>query len=78
MFLGYYDPDKKKPARDKVIDALDRYNEKFPDAAVTCLTSVPEAEELNADDMAPDLIIKGIHYIPRYTFYVGIEEPVTA
>jgi hypothetical protein len=29
MFLGWYDPDKKKPARDKVEAAVERYVEKF-------------------------------------------------
>jgi len=74
MFLGWYDPDKKKPARYKVSDAVERYVEKFGGDPVACLTSVVDAEELTTDTAAPDLRVRGVHYIPRYTYYVGIEE----
>lgn len=71
MFLGWYDAEKKKPARRKVAEAVERYIEKFGAAPATCLTSLAEAEELAADKKAPDLTIQGVSYIPRYTFYVG-------
>jgi hypothetical protein len=77
MFLGWYDPDKKKPARDKVSDAVERYVEKFGGDPVACLTSVPDAEELTTDKKAPDLLVRGVHYIPRFTFYVGVEDAPT-
>ena len=77
MFLGWYDPDKKKPARHKVEEAVERYVEKFGGAPIACLTSVADAEELTADAKAPELVVKGVNFIPRFTFYVGVEdEPV--
>ena len=74
MFLGWYDPDKKRPARDKLADAIERYAEKFGAAPVTCLTSVADAEELAADKKAPSLPVRGVSYIPRWTFYVGVDD----
>lgn len=74
MFLGWYDPDKKKPARFKVSDAVERYVEKFGGDPVACLTSVADAEELSADKQSPDLLVRGVNYIPRYTYYVGVED----
>jgi hypothetical protein len=77
MFLGWYDPDKKKPARHKVEEAVERYVEKFGGAPVACLTSVADAAELTADAKSPELMVKGVNFIPRFTFYVGVEdEPV--
>lgn len=75
MFLGWYDPDKKKPARLKLVDARNRYVEKFGSEPEACLTSHPDADELNEDSLtAQTMIVKGIHYIPRYTYYVGQED----
>ena len=74
MFLGWYDPDKKRPARLKLEDALERYAEKFGRPAVTCLTSPDDAAELAADKKTPNLPIKGVNYIPRFTYYVGVDD----
>jgi hypothetical protein len=74
MFLGWYDPDKKKPARLKVEAAVERYVEKFGGEPVACLTSVDDAAELSADARIPDLIVKGVTFLPRFTFYVGVED----
>ena len=74
MFLGWYDPDKKKPARHKLVDAIERYAEKFGHEPEACLTSVTDAEELAGDKQAPHLPIRGVSYIPRWTFYVGVED----
>lgn len=76
MYVVWYDPDKRRSAHLKVLDACERYTEKFGLAAVDCLTSIPDAEELIADSDLPKVMqVRGIHYIPRYTFYVGVEEP---
>ncbi len=77
MFLGWYDPDKKKPARDKLTEAIARYAEKFGAAPITCLTSIADAAELAADKKAPDLRVQGVPYVPRWTFYVGVEDAST-
>lgn len=74
MFLGWYDPDKKKPARQKVVEAVERYVEKFGAAPETCLTSVADAADLTADAQAPALVVRGVSFIPRHTFYVGVED----
>ena len=78
MFLGWYDPNKKKPAREKLAEAMERYAEKFGAAPETCLTSVADAEELGADKQAPGLPVRGVSYIPRWTFYVGVEDEPAA
>ncbi len=74
MFLGWYDPDKKTPARFKLEDALERYARKFGRPAAACLTSPEDAAELAADKEAPKLPVRGVVYIPRFTFYVGIDD----
>lgn len=78
MYLGWYDPDKKKPARRKLAEAMERYAEKFGAAPETCLASPADAAELAADAKAPDLAVRSVAYIPRWTFYVGIEEEAAA
>lgn len=74
MFLGWYDPDRRKPARHKVAEAVERYVEKFGGQPEACLTSVAEATELQADAACPAVTVKGINFIPRHTFYVGVED----
>ncbi len=74
MFLGWYDPDKKWPARAKLAEAAERYVEKFGAQPEICLTNVTDAAELAADQEAPALLVRGVSYIPRFTFYVGIDE----
>jgi hypothetical protein len=74
VFLGWYDPDKKTPARYKLEDALERYARKFGRPALTCITSPEDAAELEADKQAPAMPVRGAGFIPRYTFYVGIDD----
>ena len=78
MFLGWYDPDKKKAARLKVEEAVERYVEKFGGEPVACLTNVADAAELTSDAKSPDLVVKGVTFIPRFTFYVGVEDEPAA
>lgn len=79
MFLGWYDPDKKKPARLKQAEAIERYGEKFGAVPDACLTSPTDAAELAADGKAPDLVVRAVGYIPRWTYYVGVDdEPAPA
>ena len=78
MYLGWYDPEKKKPARLKLEEAIERYVEKFGLPPVTCLTNDAEAAELAADPKAPDLPTRGVAFIPRHTFYVGFDEEPAA
>ena len=79
MFLGWYDPDKKKPARLKLEAAIERYVEKFGAAPMACLTNVQDAASLAGDKRAPSLPTRGVAFIPRHTSYVGVEdEPAAA
>lgn len=78
MFLGWYDPDKKKPARTKVANAMERYVEKFGSEPEACLTSPADAAELVADARAPDIAVRGVDFLSRFTFYVGIDDTPTA
>jgi hypothetical protein len=74
MFLGWYDPDKKKPARRKLEDAVERYVEKFGGEPITCLASSVDAEELATDGKAPAIDVRAVAFVPRFTFYVGIDD----
>jgi len=82
MFLGWYDPDRKKPARLKLAQAIERYEEKFGEAPGLVLTNPVDAGELRtptkADPGEPALPIREAAYIPRWTFYVGRPEVAAA
>lgn len=75
MYLGWYDPDRKKPARQKLAEAQERYEQKFGRPAKVLMTSSADAEELSRPTLKHpgDLAIE-VHardYIARWTFYVG-------
>jgi hypothetical protein len=82
MYLGWYDPDRKKPARQKVAEAIERYIEKFGASPELVLTSEADATELLTPPAAtkktalPELTlpIRTVAYIPRWTFYIGRED----
>lgn len=80
MFLGWYDPDRKKPARQKVAEGIERYIEKFGAAPELVLTSDLDAAELlmpvNKKTPLPalELPVRTVAYIPRWTFYIGRED----
>lgn len=82
MFLGWYDPDRKKSARAKLADAIERYTEKFGHAPRFCLTSPQDAVELAEPsrkypgDLPVTVQARG--YIARWTFYVGEDAGQTA
>ncbi len=75
MFLGWYDPDRKKPARAKLADAIARYEEKFGRTPLFCLTSPQDAVELAEPSRKfpgePPVSIQARGYIARWTFYIG-------
>lgn len=82
MFLGWYDPDRKKPARAKLADAIERYEEKFGRAPRVCLTSPQDADDLARPSRKfpgePALAIQSRDFIARWTFYVGEDAGNTA
>lgn len=74
-FLGWYDPDRKKPARAKLSDAMNRYEQKFGEAPLCCLTSPQDAAELAEPSSRypePTIDVQARQYIARWTFYVGM------
>ena len=75
MFLGWYDPDRKKPARAKLADAIERYKEKFGRTPLVCLTSPQDAAELAEPSRKfpgqPPVSVQARGYIARWTFYIG-------
>jgi len=78
MFLGWYDPDKKFPTVSKVREAVARYTEKFGAQPKACLTSVEDAAELADDPTLTGMSVRGVNYIPRFTYYVGVEDAIMA
>lgn len=77
MFLGWYDPDRKKPARAKLAAAITRYEEKFGRTPLFCLTSPQDAAELAQPDRKHPgelpVSVQARGYIARWTFYIGEE-----
>jgi alkanesulfonate monooxygenase SsuD/methylene tetrahydromethanopterin reductase-like flavin-dependent oxidoreductase (luciferase family) len=75
MFLGWYDPDRKKPARAKLAEAIERYVEKFGRSPRFCLTSAQDAAELAEPSrkFPGDLpvAVQARSYIARWTYYIG-------
>jgi hypothetical protein len=76
MFLGWYDPDRRKSIERKLDDALERYREKFNAEPVTVLTSVADADSLQVAALQRNLLIKGVRFVSGSTFYVGSEDEV--
>lgn len=74
MFLGWYDPDRKKPARAKLADAIHRFEEKFGRTPQLCLVNPEDAIDLSSPGTSwpePSIQIESRSYIARWTFYVG-------
>lgn len=71
MFLGWYDPDKTVATIDKLIEAMDRYAEKFGHEPHICLTGAVDAAALDGQSPIP---VRPVTFVARHTFYVGIEE----
>jgi hypothetical protein len=74
MFLGWYDPDRRKSLERKLDDALDRYREKFNVEPVTVLTSVADADSLQIAALQRNLLLKGVRFVSGSTFLVGSED----
>ena len=74
MFLGWFDADKKKPVHQKVSEAIERHVEKFGTAPELCLVNPVDATELPASKHAPAIAVRVVDFLPRWTFYVGVED----
>jgi hypothetical protein len=75
VFLGWFDPDRKKPARAKLDEAIARYESKFGRRPRFCLTSSADVVELTAPHPKYPgelpVSVQARSYIARWTFYVG-------
>ena len=68
MFLGWYDPDKKKTVAEKLAAAIRRYEAKWGHAPAVALVNPAEVIELDGLDVQP-----AAHVAPN-TYYVGAYE----
>lgn len=79
MFLSWYDPDRKKPARLKLEQAIERYTEKFGRTPSVVLTNPVDADALRQPAKAyPDplpLPVEEAAFVSRWTFYIGGDMP---
>lgn len=68
MYLGWYDPDPKKSAEEKIFAAAERYRRKWGRAAQVAI--------INAADLvdAPGLDVRIARHVPPNTFFVGEDE----
>ncbi len=69
MFLGWYDPDKKKSPQQKLLDAIKRYQEKWGRSPSVALVNAADAIE------APGIEVRVATHVAPNTFYVGDDEP---
>jgi hypothetical protein len=77
MYLGWYDPDKKKTAAAKLSEAAARYREKWG--------RKPRVALVNANDVVtfPGIEVRVVAHVAPNTFFVGeddapVEEPLAA
>ena len=70
MYLGWFDPDKKRPASAKLAAACERYRSKFGQEPTLCLTH-PDTAAALADVEGVD--IQARNHVARNTFFVGRE-----
>ena len=70
MFLGWYDPDKKKPVQQKLNDAIARYERKWGVQPSVALVNAADAVAL------PDIEVRVVPHVAPNTFYVGEDDLV--
>lgn len=68
-YLGWYDPDKKKPAQKKLEDAIARYRSKWGRAPAMALVN-HAAGPLEVTGVE----IRYVGHVPTSAFFVGEEE----
>jgi hypothetical protein len=77
MFLGWYDPDRKKPARAKLAEAYCTLSRKvWPNTALLPDESTRRRGTGGAVPKVPGeppVSIQARNYIARWTFYIGEE-----
>ncbi len=69
MFLGWFDDDRKKTAKTKIEEAIERYVAKFGENPNLCLLN--QADMTNYDGLE----VKVVSYVRPNHFWVGRAEP---
>jgi hypothetical protein len=81
MYLGWTDHDRRRPADEKLGEAVERFRRKFGSEPTTAVISPVDAERIAEGCPALSdgavLDIKARSYIPAGVFYVGIDGPTT-
>lgn len=72
MYLGWYDPDKKKSATDKANEAIEAFVEKFPSEDATNILCSPSDFEEIASNLGGQYVVGAEIFIPWGTYYIGI------
>ena len=71
MYLGWYDPDKKKPAASKLADAMRRYERKWGRLPSVALVNAADATALG-EQRGVEVRV-AVHVAPN-TFFVGEDD----
>jgi hypothetical protein len=72
MYLGWYDPDKKKKTARKLAEAVERYTEKYGKSPAVVLVNEADAMDY------PDIEVRVVGHVAPNTFFVGEDEPEVA
>lgn len=72
MYLGWYDPDKKKTAEAKLTEAVARYREKWGRKPRVALVNARDAVTL------PGLEVRVVGHVAPNTFFVGEDDAPAA
>lgn len=72
MYLGWYDPDKKKKPAAKIAEAVERYEEKWGRR--------PSVVLVNAADLVdyPGIEVRPVAHVAPNTFFVGEDEELVS
>ena len=74
MFLGWFDPDGRRPAAEKLNEAIARYRARFGGDPPLCLCHEEAANALVGAFVDCEIEIRPVSFVSPHTFYVGTEE----
>ena len=72
MYLGWYDPDKKKKPAKKLADAIARYERKWGRTPSVALMNATDVSQLTEET---GVEVRVAHHVAPNTFFVGEDEP---
>lgn len=68
MFLGWFDDTRKKSAKEKIEEAVERYTAKFGESPNICLVSADD------ETVYDGLVVKVVQYVRPNHFWIGRDE----